>query len=107
MAVRPVEPGNFGRQQHDAKLANASEGVELGLYCFLIFRKTSFLLRQLLACRVTDLFDLFEQHYNLRQLEHSGADLNRSGRRHLTAARTHRAFRASAMNMWREAVAVV
>ena len=27
--------------------------------------------------------------------------------RHLTSARTHRAFRASAMNMWREAVAVV
>ncbi|PNE09559.1 MAG: IS6 family transposase, partial [Beijerinckiaceae bacterium] len=26
---------------------------------------------------------------------------------HLTSARTHRAFRASAMNMWREAVAVV
>ena len=27
--------------------------------------------------------------------------------RHLISARTHRAFRASAMNMWREAVAVV
>ncbi|MFZ3326926.1 MAG: IS6 family transposase, partial [Methylocella sp.] len=27
--------------------------------------------------------------------------------RHLTSARTHRSFRASAMNMWREAVAVV
>ena len=27
--------------------------------------------------------------------------------RHLTSARTHRAFRASAMNMWREGVAVV
>ena len=27
--------------------------------------------------------------------------------RHLTSARTHRAFRASAMNMWREAVVVV
>ena len=27
--------------------------------------------------------------------------------RHLTSARTHRAFRASAMNMWRQAVAVV
>ena len=27
--------------------------------------------------------------------------------RHLTSARTHRAFRASAMNTWREAVAVV
>ena len=27
--------------------------------------------------------------------------------RHLTSARTHRAFRASAMNMWREIVAVV
>ncbi|MFZ3325807.1 MAG: IS6 family transposase, partial [Methylocella sp.] len=27
--------------------------------------------------------------------------------RHLTSARTHRAFRASAMNMWREAVTVV
>ena len=27
--------------------------------------------------------------------------------RHLTSARTHRAFRASAMNMWREAVAVL
>jgi hypothetical protein len=26
--------------------------------------------------------------------------------RHLISARTHRAFRASAMNMWREAVAV-
>ena len=26
--------------------------------------------------------------------------------RHLTSARMHRAFRASAMNMWREAVAV-
>ncbi|MFZ3326256.1 MAG: IS6 family transposase, partial [Methylocella sp.] len=27
--------------------------------------------------------------------------------RHLTSARTHRAFRASAINMWREAVGVV
>jgi transposase-like protein len=27
--------------------------------------------------------------------------------RHLISARTHRAFRASAMNMWREAVGVI
>ena len=30
-----------------------------------------------------------------------------NAQRHLTSARTHRSFRASAMNMWREAVAVV
>jgi transposase-like protein len=37
---------------------------------------------------------------------HAAAHNNFNVQRHLTSARTHRAFRSSAMNLWRAAVAV-